>query len=49
VGNIMIDSLEMMRPRIEAENPAAKYGLKSGEYGVVPLHRPSNVDRPETL
>jgi len=27
VGNIMIDSLEMMRPRIMAENAAAKYGL----------------------
>ena len=49
VGNIMIDSLEMMRPRIMAENAAAKYGLKSGAYGVVTLHRPSNVDDPETL
>jgi UDP-N-acetylglucosamine 2-epimerase (non-hydrolysing) len=49
VGNIMIDSLELMRPRIMAENAAAKYGLKSGTYGVVTLHRPSNVDNPETL
>jgi UDP-N-acetylglucosamine 2-epimerase (non-hydrolysing) len=49
VGNIMIDSLEMMRPRIMAENAATKYGLKSGGYGVVTLHRPSNVDNPETL
>jgi UDP-N-acetylglucosamine 2-epimerase (non-hydrolysing) len=49
VGNIMIDSLEMMRPRIMAENAAGKYGLKNGGYGVVTLHRPSNVDSPETL
>jgi UDP-N-acetylglucosamine 2-epimerase (non-hydrolysing) len=49
VGNIMIDSLEMMRPRIMAENAAAKYGLKNGGYGVVTLHRPSNVDHPAML
>jgi UDP-N-acetylglucosamine 2-epimerase (non-hydrolysing) len=49
VGNIMIDSLEMMRPRVMAENALAKYGLKNGSYGVVTLHRPSNVDNPETL
>ncbi|MEE4112829.1 MAG: UDP-N-acetylglucosamine 2-epimerase (non-hydrolyzing) [Desulfobacteraceae bacterium] len=49
VGNIMIDSLEMMRPRIMAENAAAKYGLENGAFGVVTLHRPANVDNPETL
>jgi len=49
VGNIMIDSLEMMRPRIMAENAFVKYGLKPGSYGVVTLHRPSNVDNRETL
>lgn len=49
VGNIMIDSLEMMRPRIEAENTAARHGVQKGQYGVVTLHRPSNVDSPENL
>jgi UDP-N-acetylglucosamine 2-epimerase (non-hydrolysing) len=49
VGNIMIDSLEMMRPRIERENAIAKYSLKNGSYGVVTLHRPSNVDDPAAL
>ena len=49
VGNIMIDSLEMMRPRIMAENAAAKYKLGNGAYGIVTLHRPSNVDQPENL
>lgn len=49
VGNIMIDSYEMMRPQIEADAGPAKYGLKKGEYGVVTLHRPSNVDDRATL
>jgi UDP-N-acetylglucosamine 2-epimerase (non-hydrolysing) len=49
VGNIMIDSLEMMRPAIEAKKFAESGGLKSREYGVVTLHRPSNVDVPDKL
>lgn len=49
VGNIMIDSLEMMRGRIMKEGAASKYGLEAGSYGVVTLHRPSNVDSSETL
>src|SRR5579864_7550376 len=48
VGNIMIDSFEMLRPRIEANGAPARLGLK-GPYAVVTLHRPSNVDAPETL
>lgn len=49
VGNIMIDSYEMLRDKIEAEQMAALFGLTPGTYGVVTLHRPSNVDRPEDL
>jgi UDP-N-acetylglucosamine 2-epimerase (non-hydrolysing) len=49
VGNIMIDSLEMMRPTIERNDRAATLGLVAGRYGVVTLHRPSNVDDGETL
>lgn len=44
VGNIMIDSLEMMRPAIEARKYHEKLALPRGGYGVVTLHRPSNVD-----
>jgi UDP-N-acetylglucosamine 2-epimerase (non-hydrolysing) len=44
VGNIMIDSLEMMRPAIEAREYHATLGLEPGGYGVVTLHRPGNVD-----
>lgn len=49
VGNIMIDSLEMMRPQIERQNGLGKYGLGPGGFGLVTLHRPSNVDSPENL
>ncbi|MCA1785650.1 MAG: UDP-N-acetylglucosamine 2-epimerase (non-hydrolyzing), partial [Desulfobacteraceae bacterium] len=49
VGNIMIDSLEMARPAIEAESIFLDYGCQKKNYGLVTLHRPSNVDNPETL
>ncbi len=44
VGNIMLDSFEMVRPAIEAANVPAELGLTPGNYAVVTLHRPSNVD-----
>jgi UDP-N-acetylglucosamine 2-epimerase (non-hydrolysing) len=44
VGNIMLDSFEMVRPAIEAANVPEELGLTPGKYGVVTLHRPSNVD-----
>jgi len=49
VGNIMIDSLEMLRPRVEKERAYAKYGVLPGEYGLVTLHRPANVDKKDVL
>ncbi len=49
VGNIMIDSLEMMRPKIEAARAFEELGVPRGAYAVVTLHRPSNVDARETL
>src|ERR1044071_8648066 len=44
VGNIMIDSYEMMRPQIEQDDTPRRMGLERGKYIVVTLHRPSNVD-----
>ena len=44
VGNIMIDSFEMMRSAIQADGTRNAFGLDPGEYAVVTLHRPSNVD-----
>jgi UDP-N-acetylglucosamine 2-epimerase (non-hydrolysing) len=44
VGNIMIDSYELMRERIQASGERNKVGYAERGYGVVTLHRPSNVD-----
>jgi UDP-N-acetylglucosamine 2-epimerase (non-hydrolysing) len=49
VGNIMIDSLEMLREKIERQKTYLDFGLDPGGYGVVTLHRPSNVDDPAVL
>jgi len=49
VGNIMIDSLEMLREKIEKQDAYRSFGLQAKDYGVVTLHRPSNVDDPATL
>jgi UDP-N-acetylglucosamine 2-epimerase (non-hydrolysing) len=49
VGNIMIDSYELLRDRIEQETTRGDFGLEAGTYGVVTLHRPSNVDHREAL
>jgi UDP-N-acetylglucosamine 2-epimerase (non-hydrolysing) len=49
VGNIMIDSLEMMRTKIEKQNAYRDFGLQPGSYGIVTMHRPSNVDNPAVL
>jgi len=49
VGNIMIDSLEMMREKIEIENAAQRFKVEKQKYAVVTFHRPSNVDCPEKL
>jgi UDP-N-acetylglucosamine 2-epimerase (non-hydrolysing) len=48
IGNMMIDSLEMLRGKIAAATPRERLELAS-PYAVVTLHRPSNVDHPEPL
>lgn len=49
VGNIMIDSLELVRKKIEKLEVRKEFGLEKNCYGVVTLHRPSNVDDEEKL
>ena len=44
VGNVMIDTLTALLPRIRRRRMAAELGMTRGQYGVVTLHRPSNVD-----
>jgi UDP-N-acetylglucosamine 2-epimerase (non-hydrolysing) len=49
VGNVMIDTLVRLLPK--ARERAASNGLRptSAKYGLVTLHRPSNVDSPPSL
>ncbi len=44
VGNIMLDSFEMLRDKIANDNTKASLGLDEESYCVLTLHRPSNVD-----
>lgn len=49
VGNIMIDSLCFILPKIRTNESYARFGLRKGDYALVTLHRPSNVDNPDDL
>ncbi len=56
VGNVMIDSLFNARPKavpptvtLQTHGIDAAFLGDSGRYGVVTLHRPSNVDHQQTL
>lgn len=49
VGNVMIDCLVMHKAKIAEADAAARLGLEPKSYGIVTLHRPSNVDHAETL
>jgi UDP-N-acetylglucosamine 2-epimerase (non-hydrolysing) len=44
VGNVMIDSFELLRPAIAERNYWAELGLNRGDFAVVTMHRPANVD-----
>jgi UDP-N-acetylglucosamine 2-epimerase (non-hydrolysing) len=46
VGNTMIDTLVVMRERIERVDVIDRLGLRRGDYLVVTLHRPALVDGP---
>jgi UDP-N-acetylglucosamine 2-epimerase (non-hydrolysing) len=49
IGNIMIDSFEMLRESIETAGTQERMGLSPQRYAVVTLHRPANVDSEEKL
>ncbi len=48
VGNVMIDTLVACREQFAAA-PLAEVGPLEGDYAVLTLHRPANVDHPATL
>ncbi|MGE3511364.1 MAG: non-hydrolyzing UDP-N-acetylglucosamine 2-epimerase [Vicinamibacterales bacterium] len=49
VGHVMIDNLFYQVERLADTYPTSGLKARLGSYGVVTLHRPSNVDSPETL
>jgi len=49
VGNVMIDTLLANLERARASDVLGRYGLARGEFGLVTLHRPANVDDPAVL
>lgn len=49
VGDIMLETLQMFWPYVEPRKRAADLGLGKGEFALVTIHRPSNVDDPESL
>jgi UDP-N-acetylglucosamine 2-epimerase (non-hydrolysing) len=49
VGNVMIDSLVVALAAARALEAPRRHGVPKGEYTLVTLHRPANVDDPATL
>jgi UDP-N-acetylglucosamine 2-epimerase (non-hydrolysing) len=49
VGNVMIDTLLRFREQAKRSSILDGLRLSPGGYGVLTLHRPSNVDQPERL
>jgi UDP-N-acetylglucosamine 2-epimerase (non-hydrolysing) len=49
VGNVMVDTLLANLDRALASDVLPRLGLEPGQYGLVTLHRPANVDEPTVL
>lgn len=49
VGNVMVDTLLANRSQAVEGDTLARLRLDPGEYGLVTLHRPANVDDPAVL
>lgn len=49
VGNVMIDTLLKHRQMAAKMTLKDNWGLQTGEYATLTMHRPSNVDDPDTL
>jgi UDP-N-acetylglucosamine 2-epimerase (non-hydrolysing) len=49
VGNVMIDTLFKHRSRAKVLGTYSRFGLESGKYVAMTMHRPGNVDDQDTL
>jgi UDP-N-acetylglucosamine 2-epimerase (non-hydrolysing) len=49
VGNVMVDTLLANLDRARASDVLSRLGLQPGEYALVTMHRPANVDDPAAL
>lgn len=49
VGNPMIDTLRRHLPAARERRASSRFGLESGRFALVTLHRPGNVDDPVRL
>ena len=49
VGNVMIDALHQHLPAAKKLQISERFGVRAGQYAVMTLHRPSNVDDPSVL
>jgi len=49
VGNVMIDTLNKHRARAELIGTPGRFGLQTGQYALMTLHRAANVDDPVIL
>jgi UDP-N-acetylglucosamine 2-epimerase (non-hydrolysing) len=49
VGNVMVDTLLANLDRALNGDVISRLGLEPGQYGLVTLHRPANVDEPDVL
>lgn len=49
VGNCMVDTLLRHVERAVEQSPWEKQGIQPGQYALLTLHRPSNVDSQDTL
>lgn len=50
VGDVMADILFRIQPKLkDAQESLDRWGIQSGKYALLTLHRPSNVDDPDRL
>lgn len=49
VGNVMVDTLLANLDRARERPVLQELGLEPGEYGLITMHRPANVDDPDIL